>query len=116
MADHFSLKWRVQPAPTGRWKSFEKRGWPTADFAGTDICAARIDCDDSYNPRNAKEFLHSPLSVYVAKYNHDRSNGQGAFNWVRIKRTFSSVTEAKDAAAEAIRQHPEFMPVQLKKD
>jgi len=116
MADKFKLKWKVQPVPTGRWRSFEKRGWPWADFHGTDLCAARIDCEDSYHPRNASAGLHSPLIVYVAKYNRDRSNGQAAFDWMRVKRPFSCIKEAKEAATEVIRKNPWLLPTQLKED
>ena len=35
------VKWKVASAPTGRYRSFERRGWPGADYEG-DIPAASI--------------------------------------------------------------------------
>ncbi len=47
------LTWKVDPPPTGRWKSFTKRGLPTAEWPDGSI-AAMIYCVDEYVPRLVK--------------------------------------------------------------
>lgn len=47
------LTWKVDPPPSGRWKSFTKRGWPTAEWPDGSI-AALIYCADEYIPRLVK--------------------------------------------------------------
>lgn len=61
------LNWKVQPAPTGRYRSFESRGWPTAEFANGDH-AAHVYCEDEYVPRDVAVGSHRELRVVVADW------------------------------------------------
>lgn len=31
-----AIYWKVDPAPTGRYRSFQRRNWPTAYYKGSD--------------------------------------------------------------------------------
>ena len=82
------LKWKVQPEPTGRYRSFEHRGWPQAELSNGDTVAI-ITCDDSYVPALAKAGHHKPLKVRVADYS--RTPGQ----WYVLKERFETLDKAK---------------------
>ncbi len=99
---YMKLKWKVGEAPTGRYRSFEKRGWPCADFADG-RCAAMIQCDDSYVPAAAREGNHAPLSVYIADYSAGKS-----FKWRKLKLTAATLDEAKAIAANFWSKRPEL--------
>lgn len=105
------LYWKVGDAPTGRFRSFEKRSWPFAyyDKAMT-LCAAYIGCDASYIPRNAKEGNHPPLIVRVADY----SVADQRFVWRKLNSVFATLELAKSAAATAIDNNPKIKPVRRK--
>lgn len=100
------VKWQVSEAPTGRYRSFFKRSWPTARFKDTDRPALMIECEDSYYPANAKTGQHKELSVMVADYSVENE----AFKWRRLKARFATLDEAKQAGERFLNAHPEFLP------
>lgn len=59
--------WKVAEAPTGMYRSFERRGWPVAHYADGSV-AACISCEDDYCPRDVREGKHAPLTVRVADH------------------------------------------------
>ena len=97
------LKWSVCPAPEGRFRSFEKRGFPSADYANGHS-AAKISCELSYKPdhRTATDL---ELTVHVAQW-YVREDGHLTFNWRRVKRMASSIAEAKDIVAKVLERNP----------
>lgn len=99
------LKWKVDSAPTGRYRSFEKRGFPSADYAGTDKCAVTIYCEDDYRPSDIKEGKHKELTVKIADYSAEPS-----FQWRTLKQRFKTLAEAKEAAIKFLSEHPVFRP------
>ena len=101
------IKWKVQPKPTGPYRSFEKRGWPDADYKGTDQPAARIVCIDPYSRRRAKEQNHASLEVWIACH---VTYPRVTFNWKRLKLRANNLEEAKKLATDFINQHPEYRP------
>lgn len=105
---NIKLKWKVQPEPTGRWRSFENRGWPMATFPNGTM-AARIDCGDDYKPANVREGKHGELTLYLADYS-DRGPGASAWKWVRVIKTFKTVAEAKEAAVKLYEKFPKYLP------
>lgn len=42
------LKWRVDPAPTGPYRSFSKRAWPSADYPNGATAGYIINVDKSH--------------------------------------------------------------------
>lgn len=105
------IKWNVQPASTGRFRSFYPRGWPSAVYAGEMTCAM-IRCEDSYIPRNAKEGKHGPLTLCIADHSQQNEHGLG-FKWMRCKETFATLDEAKAALPKFLEQFPKYIPKHL---
>lgn len=60
------LKWKVQPTPTGRYHSFNRRGWPEA-FLHDQLIAA-FECVDDYYPPSVKAGHHQELKVRIYNY------------------------------------------------
>lgn len=108
------LKWKVGEPPIGRYRSFDKRGWPTAYYAD-DRPAAHIDCDDAYAPSRVRAGAHGELSVRIAQYHHTEAErkAKGAFTWRTLKKKVKTLAEAKDLAARAIAARPDIRPKDL---
>jgi hypothetical protein len=105
------LKWRVDPPPTGRYRSFAHRGWPTANFSGADKIAVQIRCDDPYIPAKVKTGDHKPLCVYIAEWFDPAERGtRAAFEWRKLTTEFATLKEAKAAAYQALKERPKFWP------
>jgi hypothetical protein len=99
------IVWRVSPAPTGPYRSFSHRGWPSADYADGRTCAY-ISCEDSYEPRLVREGNHAPLTLRIADY----SVVGGSWQWRKAKSTFATLAEAKAALARILEVRPELQP------
>lgn len=97
------IKWRSQPAPTGRYRSFEKRGWPHAEYENGKI-AASIECEDEYIASNVKTGSHGLLTVRVADYSVT------PWQWRKVKVKFETVEQAKAAVSSCLHQFSEFKP------
>jgi len=103
------IKWSVCPEPTGRYLSFEKRGWPYADWKnGDESPCAVIYCDDDYSFRDAKSGNHSELEVRVA--NHSVK----PWRWATLTNRFKTLDDAKAAVIRVLNQHPDFVPDSMK--
>lgn len=101
------LTWRVQEAPTGQFRSFHYRGWPSAEVNGKQ--AAIIRCADSYVPRNAKTGKHSPLKVAIADHRALSNPGGGGFCYRTLSGEFATLPEAKAAAERFLTANPHFL-------
>jgi hypothetical protein len=98
------LKWKVMDAPTGRYRSFERRGWPSASF-GDDEAAFHLTCEDDYRPADVKTGNHKEINIRVA----DRSEqipGSASFTWKKLKKCAKTLDEAKHVAQEFFDAHP----------
>lgn len=96
------IKWKVQAAPVGRYKSFERRGWPLAESDDGRTLFA-VSCADDYIPTRVKTGSHAPLKLRVAVYNK-KTHG---FDWATLNREFSTLADLKDAATEFAARRPE---------
>lgn len=106
----FTLVWRVDPAPTGRYRSFQTRGWPFAHYKGPkERAAVYITCDDDYTPHRARTGEHAPLKIHIAKH-YIRPDGTPTFTWMQLKVRAQTLDEAKALARMAIDPHPDFLP------
>ena len=101
------LKWSVQPAPTGKWKAFHHRGWPTADYTGTDTLAVVLICEDDYRPANVKTGRHAPIQIKIADFS------RGTRVWRKVLKEAKTLEEAKAIAEEAVKNYPDFKPKAL---
>lgn len=104
------LRWRVQDVPTGRWRSFDKRGWPTADYDNGETAAA-IHCEDDYRPSQVREGKHAPLTLRIADYSKPSNPTTGSgWTWVKATKQFATLEEAKRGAERILQAHPQLMP------
>jgi len=101
------LKWRVSPKPSGRYRGFDVRGWPDADFTDGNT-AASIECSEEYYPSIAKSGEHSELTIRVAAWGYDKKPGGSAFTWLTLKKRAKTLKEAKELAAAFFDKYPEF--------
>lgn len=86
------ITWKVASAPTGRYRSFEHRGWPHAYWSDGLTCAF-ISCEDSYTPARARgEQTHAELVVWVAIVREDKAQWQNC----RLKQRCTSLAQAKE--------------------
>lgn len=103
------ITWRVNAEPAGRYRAFERRGWPVAFYGNADgpVCA-RIECDDEYVPSRVRNGAHAPLRIYLADYHYRerprlaRRTHHGAFMWRKLMRTAATLDEAKALVAECV--------------
>lgn len=104
------LKWRVSPEPTGRYRSFEQRGWPMAYYPdGT--YAGCLTCPDPYEPWNMREGKHAPITITIARHHPKSEWGQlGAWTVVRLKATQPNLPAAKKALEDFLGRMTEYHP------
>ena len=95
------IKWHVAAIPTGRYRSFERRGWPSAEYADGRI-AAWITCADDYYPPDVRAGTHAPLILRVADHSIQ------PFKWRKMIVTFRTLAEAKVGFEKLLAQHPEL--------
>lgn len=108
--NEIKLKWKMADAPTGRFKSFHKRGWPSATKHGTDIPMASIECEDSYTADKAKSGEHAELIVRIADWTPPTDKTKARWQWRTLKARFTSLEAAKAAALETLIKNPSFWP------
>ena len=100
-----NIKWKVASEPTGMYRSFNRRRWPSAEYADGRP-AASILCEDDYVPCDVKVGNHRSLTVSVCDY----STRDGNCPWTRrnMVRTFATLKEAKDAFSALVESKPEI--------
>lgn len=104
------LKWKVAEPPTGRYRSFHRRGWPTADFLNGKP-AVMLSCDDAYSPRRARgELAHAEIRVSVADHSTVTTDGRPTFTWRTAAKRATTLAEAKEIALKVLEAHPDFWP------
>jgi hypothetical protein len=100
------LKWKVAEAPTGRYRSFEKRGWPSAYYVDNgNNAAVAIYCEDEYRPENVKIGKHAVLEVRIADWSVEH-----AFKWRTLKQRFATLQEAKETVTKFLEANPKYWP------
>jgi hypothetical protein len=104
--DMLKLKWKVGDIPVGRYSSFEKRAWPSADYADGRI-AAYITCEDAYKPDRARTGAHKPLTLHIADYSKPSNTTTGSgWTWVKATQTYLTLSEARQATLNILNQYP----------
>lgn len=96
------IKWVVGVKPTGPFRSFSKRSWPSGFIGPNHNSAFFITCEDEYVPAKVKSGQHGELKVGVAIYGVD-----GRFVWRNFKKRFATLKEAKDYAQEHVNKNIE---------
>lgn len=92
------LKWKVDAPPTGKFRSFIKRGWPYADYPDGNS-AVRLYAETAYHPSLTKGQVSFPITIRVA-FHHPKEEWleKGAFTWRTLKVRAYSLEEAKALA------------------
>lgn len=101
------IKWTVQPAPTGQFKSFAWRGWPIAEFENGDL-AAVLSCEDDYVPLKVKTGEHAPIKVIVVLWGNatkEKPQPRGT-----LKARAASLKEAKELVMRFYDANPQHIP------
>lgn len=96
------IKWRVAAAPTGRYRSFDKRGWPMAETADKGEPVFRLDCADAYVPRLVREGKHAEIEIRV-RCGRKETDG---WQWKRLVKRAATLDEAKAIVAPVYRAEP----------
>jgi len=102
------IKWKVAEAPTGRFRSFQVRGWPDANYKdGNESICASIHCPKDYYPSDVKTGNHPELTLRIAVYSQDDPN---KWVWRSAKKRFKTLDEAKQGLIEILSKYPEMLP------
>lgn len=86
------LKWKVSDVSTGPYRTFFKRGWPSATLNGE--MAFSIRCEDDYVPSLIKTGEHAEL---ILSYT-DRRDKKFGWTWMTFKKRFATIQEVKEFA------------------
>jgi hypothetical protein len=89
------MKWKVDEPPTGRYRSFFKRHWPTCHVKGRTAFHIIPVNGDEYN---AKAMV--PLKVQIAVW-RKREGDHPTFDWKTLKGEATGLAEAKAKAKHA---------------
>jgi len=103
------IKWKASEPPSGRFRSFSTRAWPSAEYANGDP-AVSIYSTDEYRPADAKSGQHAPLTVMIADWglSPEEKAKRGAFVWRKMKGEFKTLAEAKAAAEKLLAANPQI--------
>ena len=103
------IKWKVSEKPVGRYRSFEVRPWPQAEYEDGQL-AGMIICSDEYIPADVKTGDHHELKLRIFDY----SLGSQQRGVLYAKTRYKTLAEAKIALSQILEQHPEFVPTALR--
>ena len=98
------IVWRICSVPTGRYRSFERRGWPMAYHGKDGPIAATISCEDDYCPRDVKTGNHQELTVRITDHS------VRPWKWKVARTKCKTLAEAKALVARILAQNPSFAP------
>lgn len=107
------LKWRVSPVPTGMYRAFDRRGWPSAFYNDADgfyaACVYAVDGREYCAGLTGEDESKLDGLELVIRF---RDYSQGLRNSVdrRLKQTASSLPEAKRRIEAFLTAHPEMRP------
>ncbi len=105
------IRWRLGEMPTGRYKSFSNRAWPSAYYSGTGRAAVRLCSDIGYSASRVKNQQHGPIDIYIAVYakTEEARRERGAFSWWKMSKPAETLEEAKRRAQEYLDENPQIV-------
>ncbi len=98
------IVWRVDPKPTGRYRSFQKRSWPHARWGtseGPSLSYLYPDPWVDYWSRITETVI---LKVRVADHR------EKSFIWRTLKKRATGLAEAKEIVRKFYEEHPDWLP------
>jgi hypothetical protein len=103
------LYWKVAEPPTGRYRAFEHRGWPSAYYdRELRKPAAMLYSEDEYRPAQVRTGQHKPIHMHLMHYQHP--NAGSSWKVMKIVATAPTLDEAKKRVQAFLEKHPEFYP------
>jgi len=97
-------KWKVDPKPTGRYSSFERRGFPHAHYNDEhESSAASIGSEEDYE-------YDPKIKVYKSLILRIADHSVIPWKWRKIVKRYTTIQDAKDGFERILKQHPEMMP------
>lgn len=111
------IRWEVAPAPTGPYRSFDVRGWPSAFYVSTGDPAVNLTANEAYTPQIAKIGRDGlEITVHVAFWRSGGQPGSRTFDWRRLNRRCKTLGEAKTIAERFIGENLErIYPADLRR-
>lgn len=103
------IKWRISEKPTGPYRSFQKRHWPSAYYSNKIPCAS-LDCSTQYSATSVKIGCHSEITVRVADHS------QKPWQLRTLKARAKTLAEAKQMVADFIKKYPHYIPEELRNE
>lgn len=97
------IKWKVSPKSTGRYASFQARGWPHAEYE-CGQWAAQLICKEDYSFDRAKSGNHSEIKVMIADYTETQ------WVWRTLVKRASTLEEAKEIVKNFLIANPQYAP------
>lgn len=104
------IKWVAQPKPTGPYRSFSQRGWPTGYYKEGSEPAFQIRCVDPYIPRNVKTHDHAELELWIADYRPREGQSPTGWQWKKMKQMYFSIESIKHALPVILEFNHDLMP------
>ncbi len=98
------IKWKVQEKPTGKYSSFEKRGFPEAFYKDGSIAAHIYSDGDDYE-YVTKQKEYKSLVLRFADYSVT------PWKWRQFTKRFKTIDEAKKTLSKFLSIHLEVMPI-----
>lgn len=98
-------KWKVSPPPVGKYKSFQFRPWPTAEYPNGQL-QALIQCADQYDPVRNRTGKHKPLTLLVFNY----TDGRQKRKTMRITMSYPTIDDCKLKLEDLLQQFPNWVP------
>lgn len=116
------LYWKVAEAPTGRYRAFDHRSWPTAYYVTPGVRkdaevlppAAFLYCEDSYCPQDVRAGTHKEITIKVLHHQHPEAMGPRGSSWkvFTLKKRAATLDEAKQLVQDFLDKHPDWHPKQ----
>lgn len=96
-------KWKVSEKPKGKYRSFEKREFPFAEYENGEFAAQMIS-ESWYDSEKKKKGEYKPITLVIADHSEKP--------WKRrvFKKRFLTIDDAKEAFKKLLKEHPEIMP------
>ena len=101
------IKWEASPVPTGKYRGFSTRVWPSASFENG-AYAATLSCADEYVPAKVKSGDHSEIIIRVAL--HGVNPPESGLKTATLKRRAATLKEAKQIVVDFYNAKPQYVP------
>ena len=117
------IKWTVSPAPTGPYRSFQTRSWPSATVNNQTAFCIHSVSGRQYHAQAAITPVASDLRVHVAVWRKQKDNPDQearTFDWRVLKGSWDTLTEVQDYVKGFLERNPfilgDMPPININRD